>query len=85
MYLTPVILQVTGKVPTISIDKTDGCMVYLSDKSLDVEIVTAKSSEMNVLVPVGDGDYVSVDSLLPLHSSLFNVLVSLCGGGGAIM
>ena len=84
MYLTPVILQVTGKVPTISIDKTDGCMVYLSDKSLDVEIVTAKSSEMNVLVPVGDGDYVSVDSLLLLHSSLFCSGALGGGGGGGI-
>lgn len=49
--------QVTGKVPTISIDKTDGCMIYLSKDSLDTVIVTAKSSEMNVLVPVGDGDF----------------------------
>ncbi|KAK6960044.1 adenylyl cyclase-associated protein 2 [Biomphalaria glabrata] len=49
--------QVTGRVPTLSIDKTDGCLVYLSPTSLDVEIVTAKSSEMNILVPQGDGDY----------------------------
>lgn len=49
--------QALGKVPTISIDKTDGCMVYLSKESLDTEIVTAKSSEMNILVPVGDGDF----------------------------
>ncbi|XP_033108241.1 adenylyl cyclase-associated protein 1-like [Anneissia japonica] len=50
--------QVTGHVPTINIDKTDGCMVYLSEKSLSTQIITAKSSEMNVLVPKGDaGDY----------------------------
>eukprot|EP00106_Octopus_bimaculoides_P023564 XP_014791006.1 PREDICTED: adenylyl cyclase-associated protein 1-like [Octopus bimaculoides] len=49
--------QVTGKVPTVSIEKTDGCMVYLSPESLDTEIITAKSSEVNVLVPKGDGDY----------------------------
>ncbi|CAG5132682.1 unnamed protein product, partial [Candidula unifasciata] len=49
--------QVTGKVPTLSIDKTDGCMIYLSPSSLDVELFTAKSSEMNILVPVGNGDY----------------------------
>lgn len=48
-----------GNVPTISIDKTDGCQMYLSDKSLDVEIVSSKSSEMNVLIPKGNGDYVS--------------------------
>lgn len=47
-------------MPTVSIDKTDGCLIYLSQDSLNTEIVTAKSSEMNILVPVGDGDYVSI-------------------------
>ena len=52
--------QVTGKVQTVSIDKTDGCQVYLSKDSLEAEIVTAKSSEMNICVPEGDdGDFVS--------------------------
>lgn len=50
--------KVLGKVPTISIDKTDGCQMYLSPESLEVEIVSSKSSEMNVLVPKGNGDYV---------------------------
>uniref|UniRef100_A0A8C9TXG3 Adenylyl cyclase-associated protein n=1 Tax=Scleropages formosus TaxID=113540 RepID=A0A8C9TXG3_SCLFO len=50
-------LQVMGKVPTISINKTDGCHVYLSAASLDCEIVSAKSSEMNVLVPGAGGDF----------------------------
>ncbi|KAG1946843.1 adenylyl cyclase-associated protein 2 [Pimephales promelas] len=50
-------LQVTGKVPTISINKTEGCHVYLSRDSLDCEIVSAKSSEMNILVPEGEDDY----------------------------
>nr|CAH7752374.1 unnamed protein product [Callosobruchus chinensis] len=50
-------MQVFGKVPTISIDKTDGCQIYLSQESLDVEIVSSKSSEMNVLIPKGNGDY----------------------------
>lgn len=49
--------QVTGKVPIISIDKTDGIQVYLSDASVACEIVSAKSSEMNVSIPKGDGDY----------------------------
>lgn len=52
-------VQVLTKVPTISIDKTDGCQIYLNQASLDVSIVSAKSSEMNVLVPKADGDYVS--------------------------
>lgn len=51
--------QVLGKVPTISIDKTDGCQMYLSTESLDVELITSKSSEMNVMIPKTNGDYVS--------------------------
>ncbi|EHB14571.1 Adenylyl cyclase-associated protein 1 [Heterocephalus glaber] len=50
-------VQVMGKVPTISINKTDGCHVYLSKNSLDCEIVSAKSSEMNVLIPTEGGDF----------------------------
>jgi len=58
--LSYVYLQVLGKVPTISIDKTDGCQMYLSKDSLDVEIISSKSSEMNVLLPTPSGDdYVS--------------------------
>lgn len=49
-------IQVIGKVPTISINKTDGCHVYLSESSRDCEIVSAKSSEMNILIP-DHGDY----------------------------
>ncbi|XP_028619098.1 adenylyl cyclase-associated protein 2 isoform X1 [Grammomys surdaster] len=49
-------IQVMGRVPTISINKTEGCHLYLSEDALDCEIVSAKSSEMNVLVPQGD-DY----------------------------
>uniref|UniRef100_A0A914YCG9 C-CAP/cofactor C-like domain-containing protein n=1 Tax=Panagrolaimus superbus TaxID=310955 RepID=A0A914YCG9_9BILA len=51
-------IQTLGSLPTISIQKTDGCQVYLSKDSLDAEIVTSKSSEMNILVPCGeDGDF----------------------------
>lgn len=50
-----------GKVPTISINKTEGCHIYLSEHALGCEIVSAKSSEMNVLIPQ-DGDYVSTFS-----------------------
>ena len=53
-----------GKCPTVSIDKTDGCQVFLSKDSLKAEIVTAKSSEMNICIPKGStGDYVSEDRL----------------------
>ncbi|XP_056412588.1 adenylyl cyclase-associated protein 1 [Hyla sarda] len=50
-------VQVLGKVPTISINKTDGCHVYLSTGSLNCEIISAKSSEMNVLVPGSGGEF----------------------------
>lgn len=88
--------QVTGAVPTVSIEKTDGAQVrgrlllsqprrheivlfshclpppppppfffffpcaqiYLSNDSVKAQIISAKSSEMNILVPVGpDGEF----------------------------
>jgi adenylyl cyclase-associated protein len=50
-------VQVLDRVPTIQIEKTDGCHVYLSKTSLDTEFITSKSSEMTVNVPFGDGEY----------------------------
>jgi len=44
-------LQAIGKVPTISIDKTHGGQIFLSKESLEVEIVTSTSSELNVSIP----------------------------------
>ena len=61
----------------VSIDKTDGIQVYLSEKSKQAEIVTAKSSEMNILVPGADGDFVSLHFMLVACFSAEN-----CGGGG---
>jgi adenylyl cyclase-associated protein len=49
-------MQVLGRVPTVAIEKTDSCQVYLSRNSLDTEIVSSKSSAMNVLVPKADDD-----------------------------
>jgi hypothetical protein len=43
--------------------------VYLSQASLNTTIVTAKSSEMNVLLPGGaDGDYVR--SIMCMHADM---------------
>jgi adenylyl cyclase-associated protein len=50
-------MQVLGIVPTITVDKTDGCQMYLSKDSLNAEIVSSKSSELNVMIPKADGDY----------------------------
>jgi len=51
--------QVMHQLPTLSIDKTDGCQVYLSQESINCEIITAKSSEMNILIPDKSGEFVS--------------------------
>lgn len=45
-------IQITGKVPTILIDSTDGGQIYLSKESLGVEIITSKSSSINISLPV---------------------------------
>ncbi|CAF1047788.1 unnamed protein product [Rotaria sordida] len=49
--------QVLENVPTIQIEKTDGCHIYLSKSSLNTEFITSKSSEMTINVPFGDGEY----------------------------
>jgi adenylyl cyclase-associated protein len=42
-------IQSTGICPSFAIDKTDGCLVYLSAKGAPVSsFVTSKSTEMNV-------------------------------------
>lgn len=62
----------------VSIDKTDGIQVYLSEKSRDAEIVTAKSSEMNISVPSADGDFVSVCNFCNMVVvTIINILNSL--------
>jgi adenylyl cyclase-associated protein len=54
-------VQILGKVPNVAIDKTSGVQLYLSKDCLDAEIVTSKSSEMNVLLPSeGDQDIVEL-------------------------
>uniref|UniRef100_A0A0R3RT86 Adenylyl cyclase-associated protein n=1 Tax=Elaeophora elaphi TaxID=1147741 RepID=A0A0R3RT86_9BILA len=60
-----------GAMPTLSIQKTDGCQVYLSKSAMNAEIITSKSSEMNVLVPgTEDGDFVSFELLLGIHGDI---------------
>lgn len=47
-------VQVTGKAPTVSVDKTDGFHLFLSKDSLDTELLTSKSSEVNISWPQGE-------------------------------
>ncbi|OWZ49820.1 adenylyl cyclase-associated protein [Cryptococcus neoformans c45] len=53
-------VQIIGSIPTIQIDTTDSGQVYLSKDCMEVvEIVTSKSSSINISVPTGeDGDFV---------------------------
>ena len=50
---TKVQLQATGKVPSIQIDKTDGCEIYLMTAGTydDLLIATAKSQDMTITFP----------------------------------
>jgi adenylyl cyclase-associated protein len=52
-------VQITGTVPTIQVDTTDSGQVYLSKECMDiVEIITSKTSSINISVPTGDeGDF----------------------------
>lgn len=44
-------VQCKGRVPSVAIDKTDGCLVYVSYEGKSTQFVTSKSSEMNVAFP----------------------------------
>lgn len=58
-------VQIIGSVPTVNVDKTDGVVVYLSEKSLETTIITSKSSEMNVCVPGATEDDDSIEVPVP--------------------
>lgn len=58
-------VQCQGSAPTISVDNTAGCQLYLSKGSLETSITTAKSSEINVLVPGAGADDDWVEHSLP--------------------
>lgn len=64
-------VQCQGTAPTISVDNSAGCQLYLSKDSLEASITTAKSSEINVLVPASGPDDDLVEHALPqqyIHS-----------------
>ncbi|KAH8860210.1 Adenylyl cyclase-associated protein isoform 3 [Schistosoma japonicum] len=48
-------IQCLGKLSTVNIDKTDGCQVFLNEDSKYADVITAKSSEVNLLVPNATG------------------------------
>ncbi|KAK4058737.1 suppressor of rasval19 [Microbotryomycetes sp. JL221] len=59
-------IQILGKVPTITVDGCDSGQIYLSKSSLEVEIITAKTSSINVSLPVeGEDDGVFEEKAVP--------------------
>ena len=83
--MIPNVHQVMQQLPTVSIDKTDGCQVYLSKESVNCEIITAKSSEMNILIPDKSGEFVSeVHTNMASHEFIFWTILAKqlpCMGG----
>jgi adenylyl cyclase-associated protein len=53
---TGIKVQVNGNVPTINVDKTDGVQIFLSKQSISANVITSKSSEMNLCIPNTAGD-----------------------------
>lgn len=43
-------LQVNKSIPSVSIDKTSGCQLYLSETALATQVITSKIDEVNVLI-----------------------------------
>jgi adenylyl cyclase-associated protein len=73
-------VQCKGKAPTVSIDKTDGIVIYLSRESMaETKIVTSKSSEMNVQFPGATDEDAWIEKVIPeqyVHKILPNNTIS---------
>jgi len=70
--------QTTGLCPTFSIDKTVGCLVYLSEESAkNTSFVTSQSSEMNVSYPTKDG----TQKELPIPEQFMHKISDDANGG----
>ena len=56
-----------GSAPTLAVDNTTGCQLYLSASALQAVVSTAKSSAINVLVPgdSADQEWVSATEWAP--------------------
>jgi len=70
---TKVQIQCAGSCPSYTIDKTKGCLVYLSVTSLeDSNFVTSESSEMNVCCMNEKGDQVEHSIPEQIHHQFVN-------------
>ena len=71
--------RLQGTAPTLAVDNTSGCQLYLGAASLHASVTTAKSSEVNVLVPgtTPEDDLVSLTTT-PGHAALVGCAGSNC-------
>jgi len=44
-------IQVNNRVPTVSVDKSHGTSLFLSKDSLETQVFTSKSDELNLSIP----------------------------------
>jgi len=58
-------IQCTGRVPAVAIDKCSGVQLFLSKDGLDVEIVSSKSDQMNILIPDPAGGQDPIEIAVP--------------------
>ncbi|KAI8370673.1 adenylate cyclase associated N terminal-domain-containing protein [Radiomyces spectabilis] len=68
-------LQVFNFTPTIAVDKCDGGEIYLSKECLDVEILSAKSTSLNVLIPEDVDDETSDFKEVPVPEQFKTTIV----------
>ena len=48
-------MQIDGVVPTVLLDQMDGVTVYLGSQSLNTEVLTSKSTGVNIVLPPKEG------------------------------
>jgi adenylyl cyclase-associated protein len=58
-------LQVTGVIPTLSVDQSNDGQIYLSKESLDIKVYTAQSSSLNINLPKSQDEYDYNETPLP--------------------
>lgn len=66
-------VQVDGLVPTVLMDQVDGATVYLGKQSLNTEVMTSKSTGVNIVVPPKD-EVEGEDKECPLPEQIRSVI-----------
>ncbi|KAJ2892574.1 adenylate cyclase-associated protein [Zalerion maritima] len=62
-------LQVTGSLPTVMMDQIDGAQIYFSKESVSTKVYSSKSSGINIVVLMGEGED-EESTELPLPSQI---------------